>query len=254
MVQLSATRCSCIAILWVSVVSFAAITLYVASQLVFIVVVDFVIDSVRKILDTTSYIDNHKPMIAAHVYVSKSQISKQWRMRHICRRFKQREPTITKAHITKWSHYTCVRNIWLMGGGSSCCPRTGAHWMCHRLMSSVLQKTMSVDCNIKFFVFCNLSAGIKHIWSANLNNDVPTRYISKDVAKFRPPLTRIWCGLQIYETDCMNGTRLPACLIAAAFANGRSPFQHAPYIKASRLTAIHPVICATLRPSQWLWR
>jgi hypothetical protein len=54
MVQLSATRCSCIAILWVSLVSFAAITLYVASQRVFIVVY-FVIDSVRKLLDTPSY-------------------------------------------------------------------------------------------------------------------------------------------------------------------------------------------------------
>jgi hypothetical protein len=38
MVQLSATRCSCIAILWVSLVSFAAITLCVGSQRVFIVV------------------------------------------------------------------------------------------------------------------------------------------------------------------------------------------------------------------------
>jgi hypothetical protein len=37
MVQLSATRCSCIAILWVSLVNFAAITLCVASQRVFIV-------------------------------------------------------------------------------------------------------------------------------------------------------------------------------------------------------------------------
>jgi hypothetical protein len=55
-VQLSATRCSCIAILWVSLVSFAAITLCVASQRVFIVMrVYFVIDSVRKILDTHSY-------------------------------------------------------------------------------------------------------------------------------------------------------------------------------------------------------
>jgi hypothetical protein len=41
-------------------VSFAAITLYVASQRVFVVVlvlvlVDFVIDSVRKMLDTLSY-------------------------------------------------------------------------------------------------------------------------------------------------------------------------------------------------------
>jgi hypothetical protein len=55
MVYLSATRCSCIAILWVSLVSFAAITLYVACQQMFVVVVYFVIDSVRKLLDTASY-------------------------------------------------------------------------------------------------------------------------------------------------------------------------------------------------------
>jgi hypothetical protein len=56
MLQLSATRFNCIAILWVSLVSFAAITLCVASQRVFIVVVVyFVIDSVRKLLDTHSY-------------------------------------------------------------------------------------------------------------------------------------------------------------------------------------------------------
>jgi hypothetical protein len=54
-VQLSATRCSCIAILWVSLVSFAAITLCVASQRVFIVIaVYFVIELVRKLLDTPS--------------------------------------------------------------------------------------------------------------------------------------------------------------------------------------------------------
>jgi hypothetical protein len=56
MVQLSATRCSCIAILWVSIVSFDAITLCVAYQRAFIVfVVHFVIGSVRKLLDTPSY-------------------------------------------------------------------------------------------------------------------------------------------------------------------------------------------------------
>jgi hypothetical protein len=54
-VQLAATRCSCIAILWISLVSSAAITLCVASQRVFIfVIVYFVIDSVRKLLDTPS--------------------------------------------------------------------------------------------------------------------------------------------------------------------------------------------------------
>jgi hypothetical protein len=41
------TRCSCIAILWVILVSFAAITLCIASQRVLIVVY-FVVDSVRK--------------------------------------------------------------------------------------------------------------------------------------------------------------------------------------------------------------
>jgi hypothetical protein len=59
MVQLSATRCSCIAILSVSLVSFAAITLCVASQRVIPKVsLYFVIDSVRKILDTPSCV-NH---------------------------------------------------------------------------------------------------------------------------------------------------------------------------------------------------
>jgi hypothetical protein len=58
MVQLSATRCSRIAILWVSLVSCAAITLCIAAQRVFVVVVVyFVIDSVRKLLDTPSYTD-----------------------------------------------------------------------------------------------------------------------------------------------------------------------------------------------------
>jgi hypothetical protein len=56
MVELCATKCSCIAIWWVSLVSFATVTLFVASQRVFIVVsVYFVIDSVRKLLDTPSY-------------------------------------------------------------------------------------------------------------------------------------------------------------------------------------------------------
>jgi hypothetical protein len=58
MVQFSATKCSCIVILWVSLASFAAIALCVVFQRVFIfvVVVYFVIDSVRKFLDTSSYI------------------------------------------------------------------------------------------------------------------------------------------------------------------------------------------------------
>jgi len=57
MLHLSATRCSYSAVLWGILVSFDAITLSVASQRVFIVVgVNFVIDSVRKRLDTPSYV------------------------------------------------------------------------------------------------------------------------------------------------------------------------------------------------------
>jgi hypothetical protein len=57
MVQHSAARCSCITILWVSLVSFAAITLYVASQRVIPKVrVYFVIDLVQKLLDTPLYL------------------------------------------------------------------------------------------------------------------------------------------------------------------------------------------------------
>jgi hypothetical protein len=55
MVQFSATRRSCVAISWVILVSFGAITLFVASQRLFVVVAYFVIDSVRKLLDTPSY-------------------------------------------------------------------------------------------------------------------------------------------------------------------------------------------------------
>jgi hypothetical protein len=54
MIEISATRCSCVAILWVSLVSFAAITRCVAYERVFIVSVYFFIDPVRKLWDTTS--------------------------------------------------------------------------------------------------------------------------------------------------------------------------------------------------------
>jgi hypothetical protein len=57
MVQLSTTRCSCIAILWVSLVSFAVITLCIASQRVTTpkVCIYYITGSVRKLLDTSSY-------------------------------------------------------------------------------------------------------------------------------------------------------------------------------------------------------
>jgi hypothetical protein len=55
MVQLPATRCSCIAILWISLVSSVAITLCAASQRAFTFVsIHFITDSVRKRLNTPS--------------------------------------------------------------------------------------------------------------------------------------------------------------------------------------------------------
>jgi len=69
---LSATRCSCIAILWVRLASFAATTLSVASQRVFmvVVVVYFVIDSFRKLLDTPSYTLNLEVFLHMHQVIS----------------------------------------------------------------------------------------------------------------------------------------------------------------------------------------
>jgi hypothetical protein len=59
MVQLSAIRCSCIAVLWVSLVSFATTTLYAAFQRLFnFVIVYFVIDSVRKLLVMPLYFED----------------------------------------------------------------------------------------------------------------------------------------------------------------------------------------------------
>jgi hypothetical protein len=55
MVQLSATRCSGIAVLCVNLMSFASVTLFVACQQVFIVAVYSVVEAVRKRLGTISY-------------------------------------------------------------------------------------------------------------------------------------------------------------------------------------------------------
>jgi hypothetical protein len=64
--ELSATRCSCIDVLWASLVSFAAITLCVASQRVFIVVYFFT-DSVRTLLNTPSYTNFSFPPWLLHL-------------------------------------------------------------------------------------------------------------------------------------------------------------------------------------------
>jgi uncharacterized membrane protein len=74
MVQLSGTTCSCVAILWVSLVSFTAITLCVSSQRVFIVVY-FVTDSVRKLLDTFSYSETHKLSYAIKVFCARELLT-----------------------------------------------------------------------------------------------------------------------------------------------------------------------------------
>jgi hypothetical protein len=79
MVQLSATRCSCVAILLVSLATFASITLCIASQRVFIVVY-FVIDSVRKLLDTPSYTHTqNSPTACNHISGSFNELLLQFR-------------------------------------------------------------------------------------------------------------------------------------------------------------------------------
>jgi hypothetical protein len=96
LVQLSATKCSFIAILWVSLMSFATMTLCVASQRVFVVVVvvvvDFVIDSVRKLLNIASYciltslhLLNYNEMTWCVIICSLPDIIRamKWRMRWV---------------------------------------------------------------------------------------------------------------------------------------------------------------------------
>jgi hypothetical protein len=81
MEQLSATRCSCIAILWVNLVRFAAINLCVASQRVFIIiVVYFVIDSVRKLLDIPSYLSKLRFNIIFPCPPTTRDVYLQWRI------------------------------------------------------------------------------------------------------------------------------------------------------------------------------
>jgi len=78
MVQLSDTRFSCITILLVSLVSFATITLCVATRRVFIAVsVHFVIDSVRKILGTPSYVRLYCSLSRSHTIIEVLQNSSE---------------------------------------------------------------------------------------------------------------------------------------------------------------------------------
>jgi hypothetical protein len=56
MLQLSATRCSCVTILWVSLVSFATLTfVLLLNMCLLLLLCYFVSDSVRILLDTPSY-------------------------------------------------------------------------------------------------------------------------------------------------------------------------------------------------------
>jgi hypothetical protein len=98
MVQLSATKRTCIAIFRVSIVSFAAITLCVASQRVIPKVsVNFVIGTVRKLLDTPSCqrfrepedsgilvllhvgILSHRESLKTSIWMHLAQDTDQWR-------------------------------------------------------------------------------------------------------------------------------------------------------------------------------
>jgi hypothetical protein len=81
MVQLCATRCTCIAVLWVSLLSFTAIALYVVSQRVFIVVsIYFTMDSVRKLLDIPWYSENTRDFSIRRLIYRNMKIN--WANRH----------------------------------------------------------------------------------------------------------------------------------------------------------------------------
>jgi hypothetical protein len=88
MVLLSATRFSCIAILWVSIVSFAAVTLCVASQRVFIFVVYFVIDSVQKLLNSPSWFTvwkcRHLAVTCHRPAILKNEFARKLRTKIFC--------------------------------------------------------------------------------------------------------------------------------------------------------------------------
>jgi hypothetical protein len=94
-----ATRCSCIAILWVSVVSYTAITLCVASQRVFIVY--FIIDSVRKLLDTPLYIHSSSGIRNRGHYFRAIQD-------HMCLSTRGQCSELTRTTAT-WRPYTIIR-------------------------------------------------------------------------------------------------------------------------------------------------
>jgi hypothetical protein len=121
MVQLSTTRWSCIAILCVSLVSFAAITLCVASQRVFIIVsVYFVIDSVRKLLVTPSY------MLVLVIYSEDPKVFSLWNI-DISYSRQKRALSTTVVYGAPESSECC----W--GNSDSC---TVASWMCIVLLKA----------------------------------------------------------------------------------------------------------------------
>jgi hypothetical protein len=127
-VQLSAIRCSCIAILWVSLVGFAAINLCVASQRVF-VFVNFVIDLVRKLLYT--------PLFSSHDFNLSSTFFKllipvihlgPWK------RFIMELCSESLQNLSKF-HFPLLRNITIM----QCATHEGNTWEFIFIISNICQ-------------------------------------------------------------------------------------------------------------------
>jgi hypothetical protein len=107
MVELSATRRSCIGILWISLVSFAAITLCVDSQRLFIVlVVYFFIDSLRKLLDIRSYLN-----LTERDHLRSTPPPLQKRLAQRC---------CHCSELLLWKSFQC-RHILFWGGGGVLC-------------------------------------------------------------------------------------------------------------------------------------
>jgi hypothetical protein len=137
MVQLSATRCSCIAILWVSPVSFAAITLCVASQRVFIVLllVYFVIESVRKLLDTPSYTNACRKKIRMDLKIRQGGImcaenlqEIHWRSSKICILYMNNVLHLTQMDLKYFAQATVTKPVREFTKYNTTC-RTISSWL-----------------------------------------------------------------------------------------------------------------------------
>jgi hypothetical protein len=105
-VQLSATRYSCFVILWVSLVSFATITLCVASWVFIVVSIYFIIDSVWKLLYTPLHIQSTL-FQSTNILILYGQIFLLQAPSQIVQAFKQKTQTLLLSSQT-YRDFACL--------------------------------------------------------------------------------------------------------------------------------------------------